>query len=121
MASVESKIASAITGVAVAIVFAFVVVPEIKERRAVSAMNKAISDFEAQMELETARLSRQRLEAKRQAQRAQAAYEAAIRLRPDEKCLGGSVVRVVHVDGTPSYTQVSSNGRPVKCSGNKRI
>jgi Sec-independent protein translocase protein TatA len=121
MASVESKIASAITGVAAAIVFAFVVVPEIKERRAAAAMNKAMTEFQAEMERETARLSRQQEEAMRQAQRARAAHEASMQLRPGEKCLGGSVVRVVQVDGVPSYIQVSSNGRPIRCAGNKRI
>jgi len=44
-----------------------------------------------------------------------------MQLRPGEKCLGGSVVRVVQVDGVPSYIQVSSNGRPIRCAGNKRI
>lgn len=85
MASVESKIASAITSVAAAIVFAFVVVPEIKERRAASAMNKAMTDFQAEMERESARLSRQQGEAMRQAQQARAAHEAAMRLRSPSK------------------------------------
>ena len=87
MASVESKIASAITGVAAAIVFAFVVVPEIKERRAAAAMNKAMTEFQAEMERETARLSRQQEEAMRQAQRARAAHEGRCSCAPARSAL----------------------------------
>jgi hypothetical protein len=42
-------------------------------------------------------------------------------LPPDEFCLSGFVVRFSVVGGVRSYVQLSENGRPVGCVGNRRL
>ena len=91
MASAESKIAGAITAFAVAIIVAFVVVPEIKEHRARAEINQMVKEF------------------------------AASKLGPDQRCISGLVVRMRVQDGVPTYEQITRNGRPVRCVGNKRV
>lgn len=50
---------------------------------------------------------------------AQAKHMAAAQpgrtLAPNERCIGGSIVRVDVVNGVPTYTQVSDGARPVMC------
>lgn len=121
MASVESKIAGSITGVAVAIIFAFVIVPEIKERRAVAAMNAAMNQLNAEMERDAVQSRAKQSQAKRRSEQVRAANDAAMRLRPGEQCLSGSVVKLTRRDGVPSYEQVTQGGQPVKCAGNLRL
>jgi len=36
-------------------------------------------------------------------------------LAPNERCIGGSIVRVDTVNGVPTYTQISDGARPVMC------
>lgn len=36
-------------------------------------------------------------------------------LAPNEKCIGGSIVRLETVNGVPTYTQVSDGAQPVMC------
>ena len=121
MASSESKIAGAITGLTVAIVLAFIVVPEIKEWQARRELERALKNFEAGSAAAMQQLNRQNAESSRRTQEAAYARQQALLLRSDEQCVGGSVVRVLRKDGVPSYQQVLERGRPVKCSGNKRI
>lgn len=49
----------------------------------------------------------------RAANRTPAAAER--QLADNERCLGGSIVRVDDVDGVPTYTQMTANGRPLAC------
>jgi hypothetical protein len=44
-----------------------------------------------------------------------AAAEPGRVLAPNERCIGGSIVRVETVNGVPTYTQVSDGARPVMC------
>jgi uncharacterized membrane protein YccC len=121
MASSEGKIAGAITGLAMAVVFAFVVVPEIKEWQARRELERALRDFEAGTAAALQQLDRQHAETTRRTREAAYAREQALLLRSGEQCVGGSVVRVTRKDGVPSYRQVLERGRPVRCAGNKRI
>ena len=118
MASAESKIAGAITAVAVSIIVAFVVVPEIKEHRARAEINQMVKEFTEEMDLQSARAN---VEAKRRQQQLANAKEAASKLGPDQRCISGLVVRMRVQDGVPTYEQITRNGRPVRCVGNKRV
>ena len=124
MASPESRIAGAITGLAGAILIAFVVVPEIKEWR----MRSALEDYAEQVQVEldkaslqSGRISHDALEAKARADHLKATVESSRVLAPNERCMDGSVVRVGKRDGVPTYEQLSRRGLPVKCRGNKRL
>ena len=121
MASAESKIAGAITAVAVSIIVAFVVVPEIKEHRARAEINQMVKEFTEEMDLQSARAARANVEAKRRQQQLANAKEAASKLGPDQRCISGLVVRTRVQDGVPTYEQITRNGRPVRCVGNKRV
>ena len=44
-----------------------------------------------------------------------AAPENGRALAANERCIGGSIVRVEMVNGVPTYTQVSDGARPVMC------
>ena len=121
MASAESKIAGAITAVAVAIIVAFVVVPEIKEHRARAEINQMVKEFTEEMDLQSARAARANVEAKRRQQQLANAKEAASKLGPDQRCISGLVVRTRVQDGVPTYEQITRSGRPVRCVGNKRV
>lgn len=41
--------------------------------------------------------------------------EAGRVLAANERCIGGSIVRVETVNGVPTYTQISDGARPVMC------
>ncbi len=52
----------------------------------------------------------------------QASYDAAHALKVGEACVGGTVVaQTWQANGTPSYVQVLESGRPVACSGDRRL
>lgn len=120
MASNESKIAASITGLSIVIVLAFVVVPEIKEWQAGRELDRALAEFQAGSAAALDQLNRQQANADRRTREVAFAREQAKRLRANEQCVGGSVVRVRQKDGVPSYQQILEGGRPVKCSGNRR-
>ena len=44
-----------------------------------------------------------------------AAADPGRMLAPNERCIGGSIVRVETVNGVPTYTQVSDGAHPVMC------
>lgn len=60
--------------------------------------------------------------AKEKHDRDQAAYAAAHALKPNEACIGGSVVsQTTQPNGTSAYVQVLEFNRPVPCSGDRRL
>lgn len=119
MASAESKIAGAITAAAVSIIVAFVVVPEIKEHRARAEINQMVKEFTEEMDLQSVRSTGQCRAKRRQQQwqcqgsRIEAWPGSTLHFGP-----GGSNASPGYV---PTYEQITRNGRPVRCVGNKRV
>jgi len=91
-------------------------------------MRRALEDYQQRVQVEmdkaslqAARLGHERIEAEARAQRRQAIVEASRVLARNERCMGGTVVRVAEREGVPTYEQVSQNGIPVRCLGSKRL
>jgi len=104
----------------VAILLAFVVVPEIKKWQARRALDQAMKEFEASSAAALDHSNRNQPAKSRRTRDATDAREQASRPRAGERCIGGSVVLVRIKDGVPSYQQVLEQGRPVRCEGNSR-
>jgi hypothetical protein len=119
--SEHGKIASAIVGLTIVVFVSLVVVPEIKERRAINAFNESVQAMGDKANADAAAARRTRLAAAQAEREARWRREAAMRLKPDQRCVGGSVVTVRTRDGAPAYTQVLSGGKPVRCAGNRRL
>lgn len=118
--SEQGKIAASITGLAVVVFVSFVVVPEIKERRAIRTFNESIQAMADQAEADADALRRKRLAAEQASREARWRRQAAKRLGPDERCVSGTVVRKVVVNGVPSFEQVLERQRTVTCAGGYR-
>ena len=124
MASKESQIAAAITGLTVVLFVALLVVPAINEWRS----RRALAEFEAKtaatLEQASMEIRRGQLEeSERQRRHSQfaAAEREGKRLGPSQRCIAGSVVRVTQRDGVQAFEQVLENGRTVRCAGRSRL
>ena len=115
--SEQGKIAASITGLAVVVFVSLVVVPEIKERRAIRAFNESVQAIAEQAEADEDAIRRQRLATEQASREARRRQLAAKRLREDERCVSGTVVREVTAQGVRSFEQVLEGRRPVACSG----
>jgi len=80
-----------------------------------SVANQAVQDYAHHM-MEPLRQSVMR---NAYVQQSRASYRAPAsvgrQLQSDERCIGGSIVRVDVVDGVPTYTQESDGAHPVAC------
>ena len=59
--------------------------------------------------------SRRQIEQLTAQSRHMAAAEPGRTLAANERCIGGSIVRVETVNGVPTYTQISDGAHPVMC------
>lgn len=112
------KIALGIVGAAVAVFFCWVAYHEFERQRDIdeaSAVMAQIAQIPAQVEKE----SREQAELQRRRQAVLQAQDAAARtLRSDERCVGGTVVRV---NGSVYVQTLGADGRPEACQDRMRL
>jgi len=114
----SGKIALGIVAAALLLLVGFIGYREFERQRDIAEakeMMRSLGDYAQQAVQEGQR--QRAVDARQRAEAAQRALEAR-RLAPDERCVGGTVIRV----GGSSYTQVVGGDlRPVACSGAYRL
>lgn len=114
----SSKIALGIVGAAVAVFFCWVGYREFERQRDIDeakAVLAQIAEIPAQMQRESAAAAEAQ---RRQRTAIQARDMIARTLAADERCIGGTVVRV---NGSTYVQAAGSDGRPEVCEGRMRL